>query len=463
MKQLLSLLLLLACTTAMADNQESEYCKIDKTFRYRVYFTDKKHNNYSTRHPEEFLSPKALDRRKKYKVKVDKFDLPVTQLYLEYLKENNYKVINVSKWNNTAVVEVSDSSQINKLKEVAFVKKTKKVWESPDSVLIQRVSNRAAEIENRCDTLPNFYGKSEHQIKMLQVQKLHEMGLQGKGVTIAVIDGGFYNADLISGLKDCQILGTNNFVHPQKSVYEEPQQHGTMVLSCIAANIPTGLVGSAPAAQFYLLISEDNDSENLIEEDNWCAAVEYADSLGVDIITSSLGYHYFDDPSASHKYEEMDGETALNSRSASLAASRGLFIVNSAGNEGDTHWKKLGFPGDAKDIFTVGAVNSQKVNTLFSSLGNTTDGRIKPDVMAQGQNTALLDFQGNVTTANGTSFSAPLFCGALACLIQAYPTARPTDVIHAVQQAGDNAQHPNNVFGYGIPDMYKAYEYLKKK
>ena len=463
MKQLLPLLFMFVFTAAAAGNPEPEYTKVDKTYRYRVYFTDKKHNNYSTRHPEEFLSPQALERRKKFKVKVDKYDLPVTQLYLEYLSKNDYKVINVSKWNNTAVVEVADSMKIEKLKEVAFIKATKKVWESPDSLLIQGQNNRRADIENRRDTLTSYYGKSEHQIKMLAVERLHNQGMKGNGVTIAVVDGGFYNADLVSGLKDCRILGTRNFVNPSKSVYEEPQQHGTMVLSCMAALLPYGLVGSAPEANYYLLISEDNDSEHLIEEDNWCTAVEYADSLGADIVTSSLGYHFFDDPQASHHYYEMDGETAINSRSASLAASRGLLIVNSAGNEGDTHWKKLGFPADAKDIFTVGAVNAQRKNTLFSSLGNTADGRTKPEVMAQGQATALIDFQGNVTTANGTSFSAPLFCGALACLIQAYPQAKPKEVIEAVLQAGDNAAHPDNVFGYGIPDMYKAYEFLKNK
>ena len=462
MKKILSLLILFALAVTMTAESE-QYRKVEKTYRYRIYFTDKKHNNYSTRHPEEFLSQKALARRKKLKIKVDKFDLPVTQLYLEYLNKNNIKVVNVSKWNNTAVVEVSDRQLIEGLKEVAFIKDTKQVWESSDSILIRTESDRTAEIENRRDTLISYYGKSEHQLQMLQVPQLHELGLKGEGMTIAVIDGGFYNTDIISGLKDCKIKGTRNFVHPEKSVYEEPQQHGTMVLSCMAAQLPFGLVGSAPEAEFYLLVSEDNDSENLIEEDNWCAALEYADSLGVDIVTSSLGYHCFDDISACHKYHEMNGETAINSKSASLAASRGLVVVNSAGNEGDTHWKKLGFPGDAKDIFTVGAVNRHKVNTLFSSLGNTADGRIKPDIMAQGEDTALLDFQGNVTTANGTSFSAPLFCGALACLMQAFPQAKPLEIIHAVQQAGDQAEHPNNVYGYGIPNMYKAYEFLKKK
>lgn len=464
MKRFLPLLLLLVGATAMADDGPAvSFVKPAKTFCYRVYFSDKKHNIYSTRRPEAFLSEKALKRRKKFKIKVDEYDLPVSPLYLEYLKNHEFKVRNVSKWNNTAVVEFADTAQIQTLAQLSFVKNIKKVWESPDSIAVRPEANRFMLVENRRDTLENFYGKGQHQIEMLNANKLHEQGFRGEGMTIAVIDGGFYNADCIEGLKQCNILGTRNFVKPGKSVYEETQQHGTMVLSCIAAQIPNAMVGTAPNAAFYLLQSEDNDSESMIEEDNWCAAVEYADSIGADMVSSSLGYYKFDDASTSHKYYEQDGKTAVNSFSASLAASRGLLILNSAGNEGDGTWKKIGFPGDARDILTVGAVNNDSINTLFSSLGNTADGRIKPDVMALGQQSALLNCNGNVTHANGTSFSTPILCGATACLWQAFPKAKPTEIIEAIQQAGHNVNHPDNIFGYGIPDMWKAYEYLKNK
>ena len=464
MKKILPLLLLLLFTTAMADEGATlSFVKPPKSFCYRVYFSDKKHNIYSTKRPESFLSEKALERRKKFKIKVDEHDLPVTPFYLEYLNNHQFKVRNVSKWNNTAVVELTDTASLKTLAGLYFVDHITKVWESPDSIAVRPKVSRFELVENRRDTLAEYYGCGQHQIDMLQAARLHEEGYNGKGMTIAVIDGGFYNADCIDGLKDCNILGTHNFVKPGQSVYEETQQHGTMVLSCIAANLPYSMVGTAPNASFYLLQSEDNDSESLMEEDNWCAAVEYADSIGADIVTSSLGYYKFDDKTTSHKYHEQNGTTAVNSYCASLAASRGLLILNSAGNEGDGTWKKIGFPGDAKDILTVGAVNKDSVNTLFSSIGNTADGRIKPDVMAQGESSALLNCNGNVTTANGTSFSTPILCGAVACLWQAFPKAKPTEIIEAVQKAGNNTAHPNNIFGYGIPDMWKAYEFLKNK
>ena len=260
----------------------------------------------------------------------------------------------------------------------------------------------------------------------------------------------------MNGLKKAHILGTRNFAHPDRLIYDELMDHGTMVLSCIAANEPKSMVGTAPDASFYLMQSEDGDSEQLIEEDNWCAAVEYADSLGCDIVTSSLGYFQFDHDFMNHTYAEQNGHTALNSRSASLAASRGLMMLNSAGNSGNDAWKRINFPGDAPNILTVGAVNAAGVNAVFSSLGNTTDGRVKPDVMAIGEFSALYGPDGCVTQANGTSFSTPTMCGAVACLVQQFPNKRPAEIIRAVQQSGNNVAHPDNVFGYGIPNRLQS-------
>lgn len=445
------------------DAQKSAYVKVPKAFRYRVVFTDKKNSPYSLKRPEEFLSKKALDRRRKYGIKVDRHDLPVSPVYLDYLRGRGLKVLHTSKWNNTAVVETADSTLTKDLSAIEFIAATVKVWESPDSIRRQPLMERHKYLINSRDTLDNFYGHTEQQVSMLGADKLHAAGFRGEGVTIAVIDGGFLNADCIEGLKNCNILGTRNFVGDGKGDVYDAQSHGTMVLSCIAADMPGSLVGTAPRASFYLLQSEDNESENLVEEDNWCAAVEYADSLGVDIVTSSLGYYGFDDPAASHKYHELDGQTAVNSRSASLAASRGLLVLNSAGNSGNDSWKKIGFPADARDIITVGALTPSLRNANFSSLGNTADGRIKPDVMALGQTSWLLDETGSVTVANGTSFSTPILCGAVACLLQAHPDRRPVEIIRAVQQAGNNAEHPDNVYGYGTPDLWKAHEALSKK
>ncbi len=460
MKSFLSLLFLLPLFAA-AQEQTEAAAEAPKSYRFRVTLADKKHSPYKVKQPEAFLSKKAIERRKKFGLKVDEHDLPVSPYYLEQLRGRGYRIYCVSKWNNTAVVEVADSARAESLKALPFVTDVLHVWTSK-AAKGGAEKDRHALVTNKRDTLASYYGHAERQVQMIAADKLHKAGFKGEGVTIAVIDGGFHNTDLITGLSGCRILGTRNFVNSEKSVYEE-HNHGMMVLACIGANHPQSLVGTAPDASFYLLVSEDTPTEQLVEEDNWCAAVEYADSLGADIVTSSLGYYKFDHEAMSHKYNEQNGRTAINSRSASLAASRGILVLNSAGNEGDGRWKKIGFPADATDILTVGAVDKNGRNALFSSLGNTADGRIKPDVMAQGVASAVYESTGEVVKVNGTSFSTPILCGGVACLVQAFPNKKPTEIIRAVQFAGDNVAHPDNVFGYGIPDLWKAYEILKKK
>lgn len=463
-KHIMVLLAGLWSLTAVAQEQEYEegkFVAVEKSYRYSVTFTDKKDCGFSVKHPEKFLSQKAIDRRKRYGLKVDEYDLPITQKYLREVGKLGLKLYNMSKWNNTAVFELKDTTKIAEVRKLPFVCDVKCVWIAPEQLPVRKKKDRAEGITNKRDTLENYYGAAAKQVSMLGVDKLHQAGYKGQGVTIAVIDGGFYNADLIRGLQGAKILGTRNFVRPDKSVYEE-LNHGMMVLSCIAANEPYSLVGTAPEAEFYLLQSEDGETEQVVEAYNWCAALEYADSLGCDVVTNSLGYTSFDHDFMNYKYCDQDGCTAPNSRSASLAASRGILLLNSAGNSGWDSWKRIGFPADAKDILTVGAVNKNKINAPFSSLGNTVDGRVKPDVMAVGVSSAVYGDDGAVTDANGTSFSCPIMCGAVACLVQAFPTKNPEEIIHAVQQSGDNVEYPDNVFGYGIPDMVKAMELLKQ-
>lgn len=469
------IILLLAATVAFgakaqqaANAGKGTYQKVEKRYRYRVSFTDKKNCGFSIKHPEAFLSPKSIERRKRYGLKVDAHDLPVSPQYLQQLTALGLKLCNKSKWNNTAVVETADTLKMQQVRALPFVSGARCVWEGPDSLpACQNAdtrcqkTDRRGQITDKRDTLANYYGHAATQVEMLNVDKLHQAGFRGEGVTIAVIDGGFYNADLIKGLRSAKILGTRNFVCPERSIYEE-QSHGMMVLSCIAANVPHSLVGTAPEASFYLLQSEDGATEQLVEEDNWCAAVEYADSLGCDMVTSSLGYYTFDHGYMSHKYYEQDGRTALNSRSASLAASRGILLLNSAGNAADEPWKKIGFPADGHDMLAVGAVNKDKRNANFSSIGPSADGRVKPDVMAMGQASAVYDIDGTVTRVNGTSFSTPILCGAVACLVQAFPEKQPVEIIRALRRSGHNVSHPDNIYGYGIPDLAKAVELLKR-
>ena len=359
---LLFLLFPLTAITAQAQNEkedeiESETLEIPQRYRLRVSFRDKKENPYSVKRPQEFLSPKAIERRKRLGIKVDAYDLPVTPKYLRALEQNGCTIYNVSKWNNTAIVEVGDTACITQLAQLPFVIGVKCVWIGPKEISFGKDADpftlaallpdnqeiteglealRREELEKDSTNYAyrhKHYGSGFRQAEMLQADQLHEMGFRGEGMTIAVIDGGFHNADLV--VPEARILGTRNFVHPGYSVFYEPEDHGTMVLSTIGANQTGRLVGTAPAAQFYLLQSEDGNSEQIVEEDNWCAAVEYADSLGCDVISTSLGYYKFDEGRNNHAYSDLDGQTAANSRAASLAASRGMLVLNSAGNEGD--------------------------------------------------------------------------------------------------------------------------------
>lgn len=457
------LLALLCCASMQLAAQTETYKAVPKSYKYRVTFTDKKNCGFTVKKPEQFLSPKAVERRKKFGLKVDEYDLPITAQYVDFLTDKGFHVYNRSKWNNSVVVETVDTAKLAQVRAASFVKDVRCVWVSRDSVLVEPEVDRHAMMKEQPDTtLSDYYGYGAQQVRMLGADKLHEQGYKGQGVTIAVIDGGFNNADLLTGVDQSRILGTRNFVRPQKSVYEE-QSHGMCVLTCIAANKPHLLVGTAPEASFYLLQSEDNDSEQLVEEDNWCAAVEYADSLGCDIVTSSLGYYRFEHKYMDHTYSDLDGRTAINSRIASLAASRGIVVLNSAGNSGMGAWKKIGFPADATDILTVGAVRADSVNTAFSSIGDSSDGRVKPDVMVMGENSAVFNTDGSIVWVDGTSFSCPTMCGAVACLMQAFPKASPKDIIRAVQQSGNNAEHPDNIFGYGIPNMPKAMQLLQER
>lgn len=444
---------------------KTDYIQLPHEYRYRLTLRDKNNNPYSITRPEEFLSAKSLERRRRLGIKVDEYDLPITPEYLKQIEAAGGDIFNCSKWNNTVQVSLSDTTDgtLSRLRALPFVTDALLVYVAPDSVSYNDNSDRKEMLINnlkRKESADSLYGFAQRQADMLNLPALHELGYRGDGMTIAVLDGGYFNVDLITAFENVNILGTRNFVRPEKSVYEE-HSHGMMVLSCMAPDVPHSIIGTAPEASYYLFQTEDTWFEYRGEEDNWCAAIEYADSLGVDLVTSSLGYTHFETPEEDLQYHWLNGLHELNSRSASLAASRGILVCNSAGNEGDGTWKKIGFPADAKDILTVGAVDAEGVNTYFSSLGYTADGRIKPDCMAMGGKTTVLGVDGTISSANGTSFSCPVMAGAVTCLMQAYPGKSPVEIIKAICAAGNNAEHPNEIFGNGVPDLIKAYEILK--
>lgn len=426
---------------------------------YRLYLKDKDldHTPFSVKRPSEFLSQRSIDRRKRQGIPVDLTDLPVAPAYEKQVAEAGIEIVGKSKWNNTLLIRIHKDKELRKLEGLEFITKRKKVFQAPDSVS-QRMRSNVRNGLNEWSQGDEFYGAADAQLKSLNGKKLHENGYRGKGMMIAVFDGGFMNADKIPALHKIKLAGVKDFVVPEsKSVFGE-MEHGTMVLSTMAANAPDFYVGVAPEAQYLLIRCEDERTESLAEEDYWASAAEYADSCGVDIINSSLGYHGFDDSSMDHHYYEQDGNTALISRTASMCADKGIVCVNSAGNDGMGSWKKINFPADAKDILTVGSINEHGMNAAFSAVGPTADGRIKPDVMAFGSPTCVITGRGSIINDNGTSFSSPLVAGMVACLWQALPGKTAKQIIKLVKLAGDNQQHPDNVFGYGVPDFWKAYQ-----
>lgn len=430
-----------------------------KCLMYRLYLRDKdlQHTPYSVSRPEEFLSQRSIQRRVRQNLSVDVTDLPIAPAYLDSVRETGIEVVGMSKWNNTLLVRVHKEKELNRLSSLSFITKKMKVFSSPDSIAERKRTNYRKDFVS-WDESTHLYGAAEAQLKSLNGMPLHEKGFRGKGLMIAVFDGGFMNVDKIPALHGINLAGLKDFVVPKSDDIFQEMEHGTMVLSTMAANAPNYYVGVAPEAQYLLVRCEDERTESLAEEDYWASAAEYADSVGVDIINSSLGYHAFDDHAMDHQYYEQDGETALISHTASMCADKGIVCVNSAGNDGMGSWKKINFPADAKDILTVGSITESGTNAAFSAVGPTEDGRIKPDVMAYGSPTSVITGRGSIINDNGTSFSSPLIAGMVACLWQALPLKSARQIIKLVKMAGNNQQHPDNVFGYGVPDFMKAYQ-----
>ncbi|MDD3892945.1 MAG: S8 family serine peptidase, partial [Bacteroidales bacterium] len=300
------------------------------------------------------------------------------------------------------------------------------------------------------------YGLSTQQIKMLNGHILHNNGYRGQGMLIAVIDAGFSNANSISGLSslwtDGRVVLVRDIVNPASNLFEE-HSHGTIVLSALASYLPNELIGSAPEAKYALIRSEDTNSEQLIEEFNWVYAAQIADSIGADIINSSLGYYQFDCEKQNHVYEDMDGKTTPVARGANFAANKGILIVASAGNEQQTSWQKIVSPSDSPNAVAVGAVDADGKIAYFSSIGPSADGRIKPDVVAMGYGTAVQSATGQMGTANGTSLSAPIISGLAACLWQSKPNISARDIHNLIVLSSTNFHTPNNQIGYGLPNF----------
>ena len=427
------------------------------TLKYRISLKDKAATDYSLQKPEKYLSKKSIERRKKQGLPIDSTDLPVCRKYVDAIRKTGVHVLVTGKWDNFVTVSCNDSMLISEIAQLPFVRSTERVWKG----ITQRAFQRDSLINKPLRT-DSLYGPAITQAAMSRVDLLHDAGFKGEGMTIAVIDAGFHNLDKITAMRNIRVLGMKDFVNPQADLFAA-SSHGLSVLSCIGMNQPGIMTGTAPEASFWLFRSEDEASEHLVEQDYWAAAVEFADSVGVDVLNTSLGYYAFDDKSKNYRYRDLDGHHSLMSRQALHIADKGMVLVCSAGNSGMGSWKKITPPGDADNVLTVGAINKQAVLAPFSSIGNTADNRIKPDVVAVGEGADVIRTDGNQGKANGTSFSSPVMCGMVACLWQACPRLTAKELLELVRASGDRADYPDNIYGYGVPDMWKAYNSYKLK
>jgi len=460
---LLAVLLAARAVGGVNDVQKVKYPG-GKAYMYRVTLADKRGTPFSLDRPQEFLSEKALLRRERQHLRLDSTDLPVNPVYVDSVRKLGGEVVSRSRWNNTLLVRVRKSDFMKRISRLSCVKATRLVWTAPDSIDASPQRTRFHTDFNSWDKLEQSeYGAAEEQVDILKGKRLHRAGYTGEGMAIAILDGGFMNVDMIPCMRSIDIQGTADFVTPRaRSIFKEAD-HGTKVLSALAVNVPNTFVGTAPDASYYLLRCEDNYTESRAEEDYWAAAAEYADSVGCDIISSSLGFHSFDNKKDNYTYRDLDGETAFISHTASMLAAKGIVLVNSAGNDGMGIWKKINTPADAKDILAVGAVSPNGSNAAFSSIGPTADGRVKPDVMALGSPTAVITGRGTIVRDMGTSFSTPVVAGLVACLWQALREKTAKEIMELVRQSGSNHATPDNILGYGIPDFWKAYNAGKGK
>lgn len=423
-------------------------------FKFRVWLKDKSGTPYSVDYPADFLSEKAIERRKNQQIEIDDTDLPVNPEYIRQIVNTGVKEITHSRWMNTVVISSPDSSAATRISELPFVKQIDWVWKTPEkeSAGIAYEGKSFRKQRNYSD-----YGDALYQIAIHKGDRLHASGFTGEGMTIAVIDVGFMNVDQNPLFDTNKIIGTRNFISPDTDPYVAGN-HGALVLSAMAAEKKGSFIGSAPNARYWLLCSEDEHSEFPVEEDFWTTAAEFADSVGVDIISSSLGYFKFDIPELSYHQSDLDGKTAFISRAATIGAQKGMIIVNSAGNEGNNDWGKIIFPADVENVLTVGGIDRDMNPSEFSSLGYTADSRVKPDVVSIGTNTTLVGLDGTVLQSDGTSFATPVISGLTACLWQALPHLTARDILKLIRESSSQYSTPDIQKGYGVPDMYAAYQ-----
>lgn len=443
--------------------------------KYIIRFKDKAGTPFTINNPSQYLSARSIQRRVRQNIPIDSSDLPITPRYIDSVRlAGNVIILNRSKWLNEVCIQTTDVAALAKINSFPFVISSNPVMRiqqqgNKENTVTRNKFNEEisktttiATIEKTTGDVFN-YGKSLAQIHIHEGEFLHNNGFKGEGMLMAVFDAGYRNYLTVTAFDSVrnnnQVVETYDFVQNETSVNED-DPHGMYVFSIIAANWPGQLVGSCPKAKFYLYRTEEVSSEYPIEEQNWAAAAERADSIGVDVFTTSLGYTTFDNPVFNHTYADMNGKITIIARANTMAARKGIISVVAAGNDGTNSWHYIGTPADADSIVTVGAVNVSGVVASFSSYGPASDGRVKPTVASVGQGTAFANLNSQPAFGNGTSFATPNLAGLITCLWQAFPEFTNMQIIEALKRSSSIFTMPNDRIGYGIPNFHKAYDDL---
>lgn len=442
------------------------------SYYFFVQFKDKNDTSYSLDNPAAYLSSKSIQRRSEQQIAIDSTDLPVNTSYINQIINQGVSFHSASKWMNGITVITNDSSLMGLIRPLSFVKRVeytgKILTAQPAPALRTKRMDPEDEQEFEHDIEPVYelkYGYAAAQLNQLNGKALHDVGCTGKDILIGVLDAGFRNVDTNPAFDSLRIQnrlsGVKSIIDPSVNVYQE-DSHGANVLSIMAGNLPGQFVGAAPHASYWLIQTEYVPTEYMFEVDFWVRGLEFADSLGVDVVNSSLGYTQFDDASMNFTYADMNGQLSRASRAAYLASRKGIIVCTSAGNDGNKTWKYISSPADADGILTVGGVNTSGTIAAFSSFGPTADSRIKPEVCATGWGTTLVDLNGNlVFNGNGTSYSSPIMAGLTACYLQYckehLPQSYSVDLIRQyIINSTDRFSSPDNQYGYGIPDFQQV-------